>query len=113
MLHDLHLSKINLPVRKFNGAQQIAYSSIILMGFGSVLTGIAIYKPVQFGWLSSLFGGYAFARILHFALTLGYCLFFLVHIVQVIKAGWNNFQAMITGFEIKKTPYLNENSHEQ
>jgi thiosulfate reductase cytochrome b subunit len=102
MLHDLHLSKYHPPARKFNGAQQIAYSSIILMGLGSVLTGIAIYKPVQFGWLTSLLGGYAFARILHFALTVGYCLFFLVHIAQVVKAGWNNFQAMITGIEIKK-----------
>ena len=112
LLFDLHLSKVHPPVRKFNGAQQIAYSSIILMGLGSVLTGIAIYKPVQFGFLSALFGGYAFARILHFALTIGYCLFFLVHIVQVVKAGWNNFQAMVTGFEIKKTSTLNDNSHE-
>ncbi len=102
MLYDLKLSKTHPPKRKFNGAQQIAYSSIILMGLGSVLTGIAIYKPVQFGWLCSLFGGYAFSRILHFGLTIGYCLFFLIHIIQVIKAGWNNFQAMITGIEIKK-----------
>ena len=47
-------------------------------------------------------GGYKFARILHFALTIGYVLFFLVHIFQVILSGWNNFQAMITGFEVKK-----------
>ena len=112
LLFDLHLSKIHPPVKKFNGAQQIAYSSIILMRLGSVLTGIAIYKPVQFGWLSALFGGYAFTRILHFTLTIGYCLFFLVHIAQVVKAGWNNFQAMVTGFEIKKTTTLNDNSHE-
>jgi thiosulfate reductase cytochrome b subunit len=42
------------------------------------------------------------ARILHFALTIGYVLFFLIHIFQVIRAGWNNFRAMITGFEVKK-----------
>jgi hypothetical protein len=40
------------------------------------------------------------ARFEHFWLTMGYAGFFLVHIVQVIKAGWNNFRAMITGLEV-------------
>ena len=33
-------------------------------------------------------------------MTVGYVLFFLVHIVQVIRAGWNNFGAMVTGYEL-------------
>ena len=103
-LYDLGISKIHPPEKKFNGAQQIAYTSIILMGLGSLLTGLAIYKPVQFSWLAFIFGGYGFARILHFALTVGYVLFFLIHIAQVIRAGWNNFQSMVTGFEVKKKP---------
>jgi thiosulfate reductase cytochrome b subunit len=57
---------------------------------------------VQLEWLCTILGGYKMARILHFALTIGYVLFFLVHIIQVILAGWNNFRAMITGFEVKK-----------
>lgn len=100
LLHDLHLSKYHPPEKKFNGAQQIAYTSIILMGFGSLLTGLAIYKPVQYSTLCYLMGGYEFARILHFALTMGYILFIVIHILQVIRAGWNNFRAMITGFEV-------------
>ena len=72
------------------------------MGIGSVLTGAAIYKPIQFGWLCAICGGYEAARIEHFILTLGYALFFLVHVVQVMLAGWNNFQAMVTGFEVEK-----------
>jgi hypothetical protein len=72
------------------------------MGLGSILTGLAIYKSAVFGWLTWLCGGYAAARLDHFILTIGYCLFFIVHIVQVIAAGWNNFQAMITGFEVVK-----------
>lgn len=100
MLHDLHLSKHHPPPRKFNGAQQIAYTSVILMGAGSVLTGLAIYRPVQFAWLSNLLGGYEWARWEHFWLAIGYCLFFLVHIAQVIRAGWNNFRAMVTGYEL-------------
>ena len=102
LLHDLHIKKFAPPVTKYNAAQCIAYTLIILMGIGSSITGLVIYKPVQFGVFTWLCGGYAAARAEHFILTIGYVLFFLIHIVQVIKTGWNNFQAMITGFEIIK-----------
>lgn len=100
VLHDLYLSRKPLPKRKFNGAQQIAYTSIIVMGAGSLVTGIAIYKPVQFSLLTAMLGGYETARFIHFWLMVGYCGFFLIHITQVIKAGWNNFRAMVTGYEL-------------
>jgi thiosulfate reductase cytochrome b subunit len=103
VLHDLRISKIPPPQQKYNAAQKIAYTAIIFMGIGSIITGLAIYKPIQLGWLCWLCGGYEMARIIHFVLTIGYCLFFLVHIIQVVKSGWNNFQAIITGFEVKKT----------
>jgi thiosulfate reductase cytochrome b subunit len=99
-LHDLHLRKTAPPRRKFNGAQQIAYTSIVLMGAGSLITGLAIFKSVQLGWLTALLGGYEAARLEHFLLTCGYVMFFFVHIGQVIRAGWNNFRAMVTGLEI-------------
>ncbi|NIJ52251.1 cytochrome b/b6 domain-containing protein [Dyadobacter arcticus] len=100
VLHDLHIRKTTPPQNKYNAAQRIAYTSIIIMGFGSLFTGLAIYKPAQFYWITWLCGGYHFARILHFALTMGYLLFFVVHVVQVILAGWNNFRSVIAGFEV-------------
>ncbi len=102
LLHDLHIRKMSPPQKKYNAAQRIAYTAIIIMGFGSVITGLAIYKPVQFYWLSWLCGGYHFARILHFALTIGYVMFFMIHVVQVILAGWNNFRSVVSGFEVKE-----------
>lgn len=102
LLHDLHISKFKPLQTKYNAAQKIAYSLIILMGAGSLITGLAIYKPVQFSTLTTILGGYSMARIEHFILTIGYLLFFIIHITQVIVAGWNNFQAMVTGFEISK-----------
>jgi len=110
LLHDLHLRKTAPPQSKYNAAQRIAYTAIILMGFGSVLTGLAIYKPVQFSFFIRICGGYEAARIEHFVLTIGYCLFFLIHIVQVILAGWKNFQSMITGFEVLKEKEARESS---
>ena len=102
-LFDLKLSRKHPPVRKFNGAQRIAYTSIILMGAGSLASGLAIYKPAQLGWLAALMGGYEFARVIHFVLTLAYVAFFLVHIAQVVRAGWNNFRSMVTGYELTDT----------
>jgi thiosulfate reductase cytochrome b subunit len=103
LLHDLRIRKTAPPPEgKYNAAQRIAYTAIIIMGIGSILSGLAIYKPVQLGWLCAAMGGYKMARIIHFALTIGYVLFFLVHIVQVAIAGWNNFRAMVTGFEVHK-----------
>lgn len=100
LLHDLRIRKEPLPRRKFNGAQQLAYTTVILMGAGSLLSGLAIYKPVQFSWLAWLMGGYQGARFVHFWLTVGYVAFFLVHIAQVVRAGWNNFRAMVIGVEV-------------
>ncbi|HEX3997272.1 MAG TPA: cytochrome b/b6 domain-containing protein [Pirellulales bacterium] len=100
VLHDLRLSKKPLPRRKFNGAQRLAYTAVVLMGAGSLLTGLAIYKPIQFSWLTWLLGGYEMARWEHFLLVIGYVLFFVVHIAQVIRAGWNNFRAMVAGYEL-------------
>ncbi|MES2730203.1 MAG: cytochrome b/b6 domain-containing protein [Bacteroidota bacterium] len=100
VLHDLGWRKELPPQNKYNAAQRVAYSLIILMGLGSVITGFAIYKPVQVQWLMTICGGYEAARMEHFVLTIGYVLFFLIHLLQVIRAGWNNFRSMVTGFEI-------------
>lgn len=99
-LYDFHLRKEKPPQDKYNAAQQVTYTAIIVMGIGSVLTGFAIYKPAQLYWLAALFGGYSIARLVHFSLTVGYCAFFVVHIVQVILAGWNNFRSMVIGYEL-------------
>jgi len=104
-LHDLHLRKEAPPQRKYNAAQRISYTAIIVMGLGSLLTGLAIYKPVQFAWLAWLFGGYQMARFFHFWLTVGYVAFFVVHVAQVIKTGWNNFRAMIIGVEVHEVSH--------
>jgi thiosulfate reductase cytochrome b subunit len=100
ILHDLHIRKMAPPQNKYNAAQRIAYTAIIIMGFGSLITGLAIYKPVQFNTFTWLCGGYHAARIEHFVLTIGYVLFFIIHVVQVVLAGWRNFQSAITGFEV-------------
>ena len=99
-LHDLGLNRPLPPQDKYNAAQQISYTAIVVMGLGSLLSGLAIYKPAQLWWLTMLLGGYRGARLVHFALTIGYVLFFFVHIAQVVRAGWNNFRSMVIGYEL-------------
>ncbi len=99
-LYDLHLKKELPPQDKYNAAQQISYTAIVLMGVGSVVTGFAIYKPVQLAWLTTLCGGYTIARLLHFMLAMGYLVFFVVHVSQVVRAGWNNFRSIVIGYEL-------------
>ena len=58
------------------------------MGGLSLLTGLAVYKPVQLHWLTAALGGYEWARWEHFWLTVCYVAFFVLHLAQVIRAGW-------------------------
>jgi len=83
--------------KKYNAVQRLVYTLVILMGAASVITGIAIWKPTSLHLITTLCGGYQTARWLHFWLTLGFCLFFLVHVAQVFNAGWNNLRSMISG----------------
>ncbi len=110
VLHDLHIKR-GLPFQlKYNAAQRIAYTAVIIMGFFMLVTGLAIYKPAQLYWLTALLGGYEWARAEHFIITILFVLFFLVHIIQVVIAGWNNFRSMITGLEkIKESKNKNNN----
>ena len=101
-LVDLHLRE-GLPAqKKYNAAQRIAYTSCALMGAMMLLTGFAIYKPTSAHWLTTLCGGYETARWLHFWVTTAFLGFFVVHVVQVMLAGWNNFRAMVSGLEIQR-----------
>ena len=99
-LHDAHIVKQKPPQGKYNDAQRLAYTGVIAMGAGSVFTGLAIYKPLQLAWLTSLLGGHEWARWEHFWLMILFVLFFVVHVIQVALAGWSNFRSMITGHEI-------------
>lgn len=60
---DLGLRKPCPSGRKYNGAQQIAYSAVILMGARSLLTGFAIYKQSQGHLLTTVLGGYETDRL--------------------------------------------------
>lgn len=101
--HDLHLSKSALPPQgRYNGAQRVSYTIILALGALAVLTGLAIYKPTQLSFLTATFGGYETAKTIHFFITISFVAFFVVHIFQVVLAGFGNFWSMVTGYELEE-----------
>ena len=80
----------------YNAAQRSAYVAIILCAIVLVLSGLAIWKPVQMQELAALFGGYEGARLLHFFAMAILVLIVLVHIVMVALVP-RTFPTMITG----------------
>jgi len=93
--------KTNAPPQgKYNGMQQLTYAIVLLMGAMAIVTGFAIFKPTQLSLLVALFGGYETARAIHFFITIGFIVFFGVHILQVARAGFANFWSMVTGYEL-------------
>ena len=67
----------------YNGLQRLAYTSVILFGLLMVLSGLALYKPVQLHWLALLFDGYDGARVVHLAGLCLLALFVASHLVLV------------------------------
>jgi len=67
----------------YNAVQRLLYAGVIVLIVLQVLTGFAIWKPVQFDWLTDLFGGFPIARNLHLAAMIGIVLFLAVHLTLV------------------------------
>ena len=92
---------------QYNPLQKLAYSTTLLFGLLVLLTGIVLYKPVQFSWLGALFGGYRWARVWHFVAMCGLVAFVPGHLLMVVLHGWRNFVSILTGW--KRDPeYLSD-----
>jgi thiosulfate reductase cytochrome b subunit len=67
----------------YNAVQRLLYAGVIATICVSVVTGLSIWKPVQLGWLTDLFGGYPIARSIHLAAMICIALFLIVHLTLV------------------------------
>jgi thiosulfate reductase cytochrome b subunit len=81
---------------KYNSVQKLLYAGIILVGVLIVLSGLAIWKPVQFQYLTMLFGGYDVARYVHFFAMAAIVLFMVVHVVMAFLVP-KSLRAMLIG----------------
>ena len=81
---------------KYNSVQKLLYAGILLVGVLIVLSGLSIWKPVQFQYLTALFGGYDIARYVHFFAMAAIVLFMIVHVVMAVLVP-KSLRAMVTG----------------
>jgi thiosulfate reductase cytochrome b subunit len=80
----------------YNAVQRLLYSGVILAGIFAVLTGLAIWKPVQLQALTMLFGDFDRARIIHFLAMCAIFLFLVLHVVMALAVP-KSLRAMIRG----------------
>ena len=65
---------------EYNAVQKLAYWGVLAAVAVMLLSGIAIWKPVQTYPLELLFGGFQGARIVHFLVMAGIVFFLLIHV---------------------------------
>jgi thiosulfate reductase cytochrome b subunit len=100
VLHDVgqalrgHLAHDDLSV--YNAAQRAAYLALIIALVVMVLSGLAIWKPVQLYWLAAPMGDYEGARYIHFFAMAAVAFIVLVHIIMVVLVP-RTFPTMFTG----------------
>ncbi|HEY9640731.1 MAG TPA: cytochrome b/b6 domain-containing protein [Coleofasciculaceae cyanobacterium] len=75
------------PKRKNYAWHRLVYTAIIPILLLALLSGLAMYKPVQFYWLSGLFGSWQILRTVHFLTVPTVILFTLVHSLLALKVG--------------------------
>jgi thiosulfate reductase cytochrome b subunit len=80
----------------YNAVQRLLYLGVIIAGVVIVLSGLAIWKPIQLQELAALFGGYEGARYVHFFAMAAIAGFLFIHIVMALLVP-KSLRAMITG----------------
>jgi thiosulfate reductase cytochrome b subunit len=80
----------------YNQVQRLLYIGIIAVGILIVLSGLSIWKPVQFHYLTSLFGGYDVARYVHFVMMAAIVGFLVIHVALALIVP-KSLRAMIIG----------------
>ncbi len=82
--------------RRYNNVQRLAYLFVMLDIVLLVLSGLVLWKSVQFGLLRDLLGGYEFSRRIHFVAMAALVGFVVVHLVMVALVP-HTLLAMLSG----------------
>ena len=80
----------------YNAVQKLLYLGVIIAGVIIVLSGLAIWKPVQLQELTAVLGGYEAARYVHFFAMAAIVGFLLIHVVMAFVVP-KSLRAMIIG----------------
>ena len=80
----------------YNAVQKILYLGVMLIGVLIVISGLALWKPVQFSELADLFGDFQSIRLVHFLCMSAIVAFIVVHVSLALLVP-KSLLAMVTG----------------
>lgn len=80
----------------YNQVQRLLYVGVIVIVIVQVLSGLAIWKPMQFAWLISLFGDFQGGRLVHFLGMSAIVGFLIIHVTLSLLVP-RSLLAMLTG----------------
>lgn len=76
--------KLEHRLGTYNAVQKVFYWGVLLAILVTILSGLSIWKPVQLQALTWLFGGYEFARVVHFFGMAAIVAFLVVHVALAV-----------------------------
>jgi thiosulfate reductase cytochrome b subunit len=88
--------KLPHDVGSYNMVQKAFYIGVLLAILATIVSGMAVWKPVQFQEIATVLGGYEGARIVHFLGMTGICAFIVVHLLLVLIVP-STLLPMVTG----------------
>jgi len=80
----------------YNAVQKVLYLGVMAVGVLIVISGLALWKPVQFSELANLFGSFQNIRLVHFLCMTAIVAFILIHVTLALLVP-QSLIAMITG----------------
>lgn len=80
----------------YNAVQRLLYVGVIVAGVVVVLSGLAMWKPVQLQELTAFFGGYEASRYVHFFAMAAIVGFLVIHVVLAIVVP-KSLRAIVVG----------------
>jgi len=95
-LHQAMIFRLKHRIGTYNAVQKLLYMMVLLLGIMALLSGLALWKPVQLQILDAIMGGYPVVRWVHFLAMSGIVGFVIVHLALVAIVP-RTLKSMITG----------------
>lgn len=94
---ELRSPRETMQQAEYNGAQKVAYTSVMVLGALMIVTGLSLWFKRQVPWLIGALGGQHVVLPAHVIIATLFLVFIAIHIVQVLRAGFPTLLSMITG----------------
>jgi thiosulfate reductase cytochrome b subunit len=96
-IEEITKPRASLEQANYNPAQRLMYVLVMAAGAVMILTGLGLWFGRQLHFIIVIFGGKSIATAIHIVLALALLAFIVVHVAQVVRAGWSTLLGMLSG----------------